>query len=74
MLNNNKPTTLYEKYEQRRQKQIFIYYGSGRPIFNTTNENYHIRKHYDVKHYFTSQTEIHKKYPYHDLHNKNFVE
>lgn len=74
MLNNNNLTTLYEKYEQRRQKQIYTYYGSGRPLFNTNNENYHIRKHYDVRHYFTSQNEIHKKYPYYDFHNTNFVE
>lgn len=74
MMPNNNTPTLYEKYEKQRQTQIFIHYGSGRPIFNTTIGNYHIRKHYDVKHYFTSQTEIQKKYPYHDLHNTNFVE
>ena len=66
--------TPQEKQKIWRQKQIFTYYGSGRPLFNTNTENYHIRKHYDVRHYFTSQNEIHKKYPYYDFHNTNFAE
>ena len=57
---NTDSLTPQEKQKIWRQKQIFTYYGSGRPIFNTTIGNYHIRKHYDVKHYFTSQTEIQK--------------
>lgn len=66
--------TPQEKQKIRRQKQIYTYYGSGKPLFNTNTENYHIRKHYDVRHYFTSQYEIYKKYHYYDFHNTNFVE
>lgn len=73
-MSNNQISTPQEKQYFWRQKQIKIFYGYGRPIFNTTIENCHIRKHYDVKRYFTCQTELHKKYPYYDLHNKNFVE
>jgi hypothetical protein len=41
-----------EKQEIWRQKQIYIFYGSGRPIFNINERNLHLKSSYDNTYYF----------------------
>lgn len=41
-----------EKQEIWRQKQIYIFYGSGRPIFNINEKNMHMKSVYDNSYYF----------------------
>jgi len=41
-----------EKQEIWRQKQVYIFYGSGRPIFNINEKNLHMRSSYDNTYYF----------------------
>lgn len=58
--------TPYEKQQIWRRKQIQILYGSGRPLFNISEDNLFERKNYDCVHYFN-------KYGCTVLDNKNFV-
>ena len=58
--------TPYEKQQIWRRKQIQILYGSGRPLFNISEDNLFERKNYDCVHYFN-------KYGCSVLDNKNFV-
>ena len=41
-----------EKQEIWRQKQIYIFYGSVRPIFNINERNLHLKSSYDNTYYF----------------------
>ena len=41
-----------EKQEIWRQKQVYIFYGSGRPIFNINEKNMHLKSSYDNTYYF----------------------
>jgi|UniRef100_A0A6C0CJN6 hypothetical protein len=54
-----------EKQEIWRQKQIYIFYGSGRPIFNINEKNMHIKSVYDNSYYF--QKYIHTSIQINDL-------
>ena len=55
-----------EKQEIWRQKQIYIFYGSGRPIFNINEKNMHIKSVYDNSYYF-------QKYIYTSIQIKNLL-
>ena len=59
-------TTLHKKQQIWRRKQIKILYGSGRPIFNISEQNHFYRENYDCVHYFD-------KYGCRYLDNKNFI-
>lgn len=41
-----------EKQEIWRQKQVYIFYGSGRPIFNINEKNLYMKSSYDNTYYF----------------------
>jgi hypothetical protein len=41
-----------EKQEIWRQKQIYIFYGSGRPIFNINEKNLYMKSSHDNTYYF----------------------
>lgn len=58
--------TRREKQSIWRQKQIEIFYGSGRPLFKITEQNQFIRKNYDGEYYM-------RTLKYKDLDNKNFI-
>jgi hypothetical protein len=58
--------TKHEKQLIWRNKQIEIFYGSGRPLFNITKKNQFIRKYYDGEYYM-------RTLKYKDLDNKNFI-
>jgi hypothetical protein len=58
--------TRHEKQSIWRQKQIEIFYGSGRPLFKITEKNQFIRKNYDGEYYM-------RTLKYKDLDNKNFI-
>ncbi len=47
--------TPQEKQEIWRQKQIRIFYGSGRPIFTMNKQNRYMRKFYDCDFYYSLQ-------------------
>jgi hypothetical protein len=55
-----------EKQVIWRKKQIQIFYGSGRPLFNINEDNQFERKTYDCVHYYN-------KYGCTNLDNKNYV-
>ena len=41
-----------EKQEIWRQKQVYIFYGSGRPIFNINEKNLYMKSSHDNTYYF----------------------
>lgn len=44
--------TPQEKQEIWRQKQLHIFYGTGRPIFQMNEHNMHLRKYRDPEFYY----------------------
>jgi len=65
-MEKEKELTPQEKQKLWRQKQIKIFYGSGRPLFTITEKNQFIRKNYDGEYYI-------RTLQYKDLDNKNFI-
>lgn len=63
----NSGSTPQEKQKIWRQKQIVIFYGSGRPVFKITENNQFIRKNYDGEYYL-------RTLQYKDLDNENFID
>ena len=55
-----------EKQKLWRQKQIEIFYGSGRPIFRITEENCFEKKNYDSNYYMIANK-------WKELDNKNYI-
>ena len=55
-----------EKQKIWRQKQIEIFYGSGRPIFRITEENCFERKNYDSNYYMIANK-------WKEIDNKNYI-
>ena len=47
-----RPLNAREKQEIWRRKQVKIFYGSGRPIFNINERNLHLKSSYDNTYYF----------------------
>jgi hypothetical protein len=64
MQNTIKPLTTSEKHKIYIQKKFKMLYGTGRPIFNITEDNQHIRKYNNTKYY--SNTNIMR-----ELYNNN---
>lgn len=62
------------KQERWRQKQFYILYGSGRPIFQVNQYNQHMRRYYDTNIY--NQLKKHKPYLNidHEHFSKNFYD
>ena len=58
--------TPYEKQQIWRNKQIQLFYGSGRPLFKISEKNQFERKNYDNEYYF-------HVYGCKDLDNKNYL-
>ena len=44
--------TPQKKQEIWRQKQLYIFYGSGRPIFQMNKHNEHLRKYRDPQFFY----------------------
>jgi hypothetical protein len=59
-------TIAHERHKLWRKKQIQMMYGSGRPLFNITNDNCFERKMYDCEHFFNTYIDT-------TLDNKHFV-
>lgn len=51
-MNNISELSPQEKQEIWRQKQIYIFYGSGRPIFQINDKNLHLKSSNDNTYYF----------------------
>lgn len=62
----NATKVIQEKQQLWRQKQIEIFYGSGRPIFRITEDNMFERKHYDSNYYMLSSK-------WREIDNKNYI-
>lgn len=62
----NSESTPQEKQVVWRQKQIELFYGSGRPLFKITEKNQFLRKNYDGEYYMRTLR-------YNHLDNKNFI-
>ena len=56
----------HKKQNIWRQKQIEIFYGSGRPVFRITEDNCFERKNYDSNYYMIANK-------WKELDNKNFI-
>jgi hypothetical protein len=56
----------HKKQNIWRQKQIEIFYGSGRPVFRITKDNCFERKNYDGNYYMIANK-------WKELDNKNFI-
>lgn len=56
------------KQEKWRQKQFYILYGSGRPIFQMNQYNQHMRRYYDTNIY--NQLKMTK--PYLNVEHEHF--
>jgi len=57
---------IIEKQEIWRQKQLQIFYGSGRPIYGITDDNLYVKPYYNGDYFMTTKR-------YNNLHNKNFI-
>lgn len=51
-MTKNSDLTTKEEQEIWWQKQIYIFYGSGLPIFNINEINLHLKSSYDNTYYF----------------------
>ncbi len=66
MIGKNEWMTPREKQQIWRNKQIQLFYGSGRPLFKISEKNQFERKNYDNEYYF-------HVYGCKDLDNKNYL-
>jgi len=62
----NATKVIQKKQHIWRQKQIEIFYGSGRPIFRITEDNMFERKNYDSNYYIMSNK-------WREIDNKNYI-
>lgn len=62
----NATKVIQEKQQIWRQKQIEIFYGSGRPIFRITEDNMFERKNYDSNYYMLPNK-------WREIDNKNYI-
>ena len=66
IVGKNELMTQREKQQIWRNKQIQLFYGSGRPLFKISEKNQFERKNYDNEYYF-------HVYGCKDLDNKNYL-
>ena len=65
---NKRPLTPHEKQEIWRQKQLRIFYGSGRPIYQLNIHNQQMRRYYDSNMYYSLLTSK----PLLNIHHEHF--
>jgi len=66
MQNTIKHLTTLEKHELYIKRKFKMLYGSGRPIFNITENNQYIRKYNNSEYYFNTHILT-------EFYNKNFI-